>query len=84
MRFGSAWLSERHRAGIIVTTPNGDLADRLAIRRSGADIYLLKPVDGDELIQGVRNLARRIIAVEPDFAEFSANDWFFDPAHWTL
>ena len=82
----ASWLREKDDVGIILMTPRGDLDDRRAIRRSGADIYLLKPVDGDEMVQGVRNLARRIVRGGRARGEANANrsDWFFDPAHWAL
>ena len=82
----ASWLRERDGVGIIVMTPRGDLEDRLAIRRSGADIYLLKPVDGDEMVEGVRNLTRRIVhGTHPrKDRDVAPSDWFFDPSQWTL
>lgn len=81
----ASWLAGRGGTGIIIMTPSSELADRLAIRRSGADILLLKPVDGDELVQGVRNLGRWITSGEQVRSEpVMTSDWFFDPSHWTL
>lgn len=82
----ASWLRDWGDVGIILMTPRGDLEDRLAIRRSGADIYLLKPVDGDEMVAAVRNLARRIVRGDRPGKEFRTelSDWFFDPSQWTL
>lgn len=47
---------------------------------------MLKPVDGDEMVQGVRNLARRIVrgGRARNEANVKRSDWFFDPAYWAL
>ncbi|HET6523560.1 response regulator transcription factor [Sphingopyxis sp.] len=82
----AAWLSEKGRVGVGLMTSRGDLEDRLALRRSGADFYLLKPVDGDELVEAVRNVARRIVRGERAESDVGAGpaDWFFDPSQWIL
>lgn len=46
--------------GIIMVTARGALPDRRAGRQSGADAYLVKPVDLEELQLTVENLARRL------------------------
>jgi DNA-binding response OmpR family regulator len=52
---------ESDRPGIIILTARAGLQDRLRGYGEGADLYMTKPVDNDELVLAVRNLARRII-----------------------
>ena len=58
-------LAERLRkshptAGIVLMTARGQLSDRLEGYSSGADNYLIKPVEQLELLACIQNLARRI------------------------
>ncbi len=46
--------------GLIMMTARTQLADRVAGLREGADVYLCKPVDLDELGAVVESLARRL------------------------
>lgn len=60
-------LTERIRksqplAGIVLMTARGQLSDRLEGYSSGADNYLIKPVEQSELLVCVNNLARRLKA----------------------
>ena len=82
----ASWLSEKRGVGIAIMTNRRNLEDRLALRRSGADAYLLKPVVGEELVEAVRNLARRIVRGEraENSVGTSLSDWFFDPSQWIL
>lgn len=47
-------------AGIVLMTARGQLSDRLEGYASGADNYLIKPVEQMELLACIQNLARRI------------------------
>lgn len=49
-------------AGIVLMTARGQLNDRLEGYSSGADNYLVKPVEQAELMGCIQNLARRIKA----------------------
>lgn len=58
-------LAERIRksqplAGIVLMTARGQLHDRLEGYSSGADNYLIKPVEQAELLVCISNLARRL------------------------
>ncbi len=58
-------LAERIRrsqplAGIVLVTARGQLNDRLEGYATGADNYLIKPVEKLELLACVNNLARRL------------------------
>lgn len=63
-------LTERIRksqplAGIVLMTARGQLTDRLEGYSSGADNYLVKPVEQSELLVCINNLARRLKASAP-------------------
>lgn len=47
-------------AGIVLMTARGQLSDRLEGYSSGADNYLIKPVEQSELIACIQTLARRL------------------------
>ncbi len=63
-------LAERVRqsqpmAGIVLMTARGQLSDRLEGYSSGADNYLIKPVEQSEMLVCIHNLARRLKTAEP-------------------
>ncbi len=66
-------LAERIRnsqpmAGIVLMTARSQLSDRLEGYSSGADNYLIKPVQQSELLACIQNLARRLKR-QPDCPE---------------
>jgi len=63
--------------GIIMTTARGERSERVAGVQAGADCYLVKPVDLDELIALAHNLLRRLRLETPQ-------DWLLDSVKWTL
>lgn len=74
------WLERRDdllNKGIIITTARGERSDRLAGVRAGADCYLVKPVDLDEMVSMARNLLRRVRLETP-------NEWSINSVKWTL
>lgn len=48
------------KAGIVITTARSHLNDRLVGYDSGADIYLSKPVDFQEMLAAIASLHRRL------------------------
>lgn len=61
-------------AGIVLMTARGQLSDRLEGYSSGADNYLIKPVEQAELLVCINNLARRLRGhVEDEHAGFELN-----------
>jgi DNA-binding response OmpR family regulator len=60
---GLAWLRKRRAAGlavpVLVLTARDAVADRIAGLQGGADDYLLKPFDLDELVARIQALLRR-------------------------
>lgn len=60
---GLDWLNgqpQRLERGVVVTTARGEVRHRLSGVRAGADIYLVKPVQLEELSSLIFNLARRL------------------------
>lgn len=77
---GLAWLNahpELVRNGIIITTARGESPARIAGVRAGADAYLVKPVQLEELSALIGNLMRRR---QP----MAASHWQLSSLNWTL
>lgn len=55
---------------VLMLTAKADLADRVAGLDSGADYYLTKPFENQELLACLRTILRRQAAIVPDFLEF--------------
>ena len=53
-------LSAERGLGLILLTARTGRDDRIRGYAEGADLYLTKPIDGQELVLAVRNLARRV------------------------
>lgn len=74
------WLQQRsdlRDKGIIMTTARGERCARITGVQAGADCYLVKPVDLDELVGLARNLLRRLRRDGPV-------TWVLDTVKWTL
>lgn len=68
----------RPSAGIVIVTARSNIPDRVEGYRSGADVYLIKPVEPDELLAVVRSQQARLCPVH-------ANDaWWLEPATCTI
>lgn len=80
-----SWLRGMGNIGIIALSTGNEARNRIACFESGADLYFTKPVDGEELVHGLRNLLRRLAhnGVERA-ASVTPSDWFFDTTHWRL
>jgi two-component system OmpR family response regulator len=67
---GGAFMNELRREGrkvpVIVMSAHGGLADRINLLDGGADDYLVKPFDFDELIARIRAIIRRRFSSRPD------------------
>jgi two-component system, OmpR family, response regulator len=77
---GIAWLQEHPSLlehGVIITTARGSRDDRVGGARAGADSYLVKPVELEELALLLWNLVRRVRDVTPA-------SWVLDQISWTL
>ena len=72
-----ALIRQRSAAPIIVASARSAVVDRVALLRLGADDYLVKPFDLDELVARVEALLRRAApaaACPPDQAAAGASD----------
>jgi DNA-binding response OmpR family regulator len=81
---GLAWLNahaELAPKGVIITTARGETAARIAGVKAGADAYLVKPVQIEELAGLIGNLMRRM---QPAPTATPAQPWKLSPLHWTL
>ncbi len=58
-----SWIRERSSCPIIMLTALGDISNRLAGLRGGADDYLVKPFVGEELVARVEAVLRRQLQV---------------------
>ncbi len=77
---GMTWLSARSELadkGVVITTARGDSAARIEGVRGGADAYLVKPVQLEELSGLIGNLMRRR-------QKMVAQCWQLNPLNWTL
>ena len=77
---GLQWLSQNPQLrgkGVIITTARGQTQQRIEGIRAGADIYLVKPIQLEELASLVANLMRRTRAA-------SGPSWSIDRTHWLL
>ncbi|WP_225008082.1 response regulator transcription factor [Novosphingobium percolationis] len=55
---------------VLVATARGDVVSRVQALDAGADDYVVKPVDGDELIARVRALGRRAKQIQSEQLTF--------------
>ena len=69
---------ERHTFPVILLTARGELPDRLAGFEAGADDYLTKPFDLEELLARVRACLRRSGATQ-GLVDWRVGDWTVDP-----
>lgn len=77
---GLQWLSRRRDMadkGVIICSARGEGEQRVAGVKAGADIYLVKPVQLEELASLVHNLARRLTRQRPQV-------WELNPLSWSL
>jgi two-component system OmpR family response regulator len=77
---GLEWLKQRplmQDKGVIITTARGDSDQRIEGIRAGADVYLVKPIQLEELSSLVQNLVRRIRANSQAL-------WTLRKLQWTL
>lgn len=77
---GLKWLLENESLrgkGVIITTARGESAQRIEGIRAGADVYLVKPIQLEELASLVSNLMRRLQAQ-------ASPSWMLTRLNWTL
>ncbi|MEY3654142.1 MAG: hypothetical protein RL739_2312 [Pseudomonadota bacterium] len=77
---GLNWLSTHAHTqgkGVIITTARGEGVQRIQGIQAGADVYLVKPIQLEELASLVRNLMRRL-------RSHILLQWTLKPQNWTL
>lgn len=77
---GLDWLQRNNTLqgkGVIITTARGDATQRIEGVKAGADVYLVKPVQLEELASLVSNLLRRMRGS-------SSPSWSINLTDWTL
>ncbi|MEJ2023350.1 MAG: response regulator transcription factor [Maritimibacter sp.] len=70
---------EKPDIGVIMMTARSTVDDRISGLKSGADLYLTKPVEYEELELAIQNLARRLGAFQSGEAAAAqpVNGWLF-------
>lgn len=77
---GLNWLAENEplrSKGVIITTARGESHQRIEGIKAGADVYLVKPVQLEELASLVANLWRRM-------GGSTSPNWTINRTDWTL
>jgi len=74
-----ARLRPNLRSGMVICADSSERALRLEMLRAGADAYLVKPVDPEELLATLTNLLRRLAPARPSPLQPSPM-----PAMWRL
>lgn len=78
-------LRQRSSVGIIMLTGRGDAGDMARGFDTGADLYLIKPVDLDVLASAVMSLQRRLASAKVSTPGKNANgNWALVASGWTL
>jgi len=67
--------------GIVICSAHGRGTDRMRGLRAGADAYLVKPLEVDEVVETLRNLARRLSGADTRPA---ASGWSLGQRGWAL
>jgi len=80
----STELRRRHPSlGIVMMTARGAVRDRIVGYETGANVYLVKPVDLGELVAAIRSTARHQ-AAGPDTVGDDQPRWTLDMTTWRL
>lgn len=79
------YVRRNYAMGIIILTAHGEAEERLKGYESGADVYMVKPIDCRELASAIKNLTSRIVRIRPDISP-PADDgsWQLNTKTWTL
>lgn len=72
------------RPGIVILTARDGRDDRLLGYAGGADLYMTKPVDNEELVLAVRNLTRRVAGARRERQDGPEPAWQLDRARKLL
>jgi len=79
------YIRKNTAMGVIILTARGTVEDRIVGYDSGADLYMVKPVDGRELASAIANLAARLGNRVPKGGVTPASDtWRLVRQSWRL
>lgn len=78
------YARRNYALGVIILTAHGEADDRLKGYESGADVYMVKPVDCRELAMAIRNLCSRLNSAAAQKAQPDSSSWLLDNGSWTL
>ena len=71
--------------GIVMLTARGALDERITGLQSGADAYLVKPVDMRELVAVIDSVHRRLVECSPPQPALQSEvSWVFYPRRWQI
>jgi len=73
-------LREQGNLPILLLTARGDASERIEGLRLGADDYLAKPFEPEELVLRIHAILRRSLRFELDGSVLIFGDWKFNPA----
>jgi two-component system, OmpR family, response regulator PhoP len=77
-------LRQMSSVGIIMLTARGDAGDMARGFDTGADLYLIKPVDLDVLASAVTSLQRRLASAKAPTPSKKNGSWSLVASGWTL
>jgi len=79
-------LKELPNLAVVIVSGRDQMADRLAGLRAGADRYLVKPIELEELAANLEALCRRFPAnpIERPSPEEAGGNWLLDTQDWQL
>lgn len=77
-------LRQMSSVGIIMLTGRGDAGDMARGFDTGADLYLIKPVDLDVLASAVTSLQRRLAPEKVNLPGRKNNNWSLVASGWSL
>ncbi|WP_368565367.1 response regulator transcription factor [Pseudoxanthomonas sp. UTMC 1351] len=77
-------LRQMSSVGIIMLTARGDAGDMARGFDTGADLYLIKPVDLDVLASAVTSLQRRLASTKAPAPSKKNGSWSLVASGWTL
>jgi len=77
------YLRQNTGAGIIILTAHSAIQEKVQGYEAGADLYLVKPVDMEELSAAIKSMASRRTG-KLDEPRASPNRWLLDRSGWHL
>jgi len=81
LEFTESLQKQGSRLPVLLLTALGDVDDRLKGFQSGADDYLVKPFEPQELVMRLRAILRRTFSHKTELKTSRIGKWLFDPEH---